>query len=116
MSMQFAGLIHYSYTFGPTSYHKQHCEYPIYLIPVSLSFAEQVQSLEKKAKLMDVTKYLEYLKQDRYIKLFVDEGVDGSLLWGMCHAEEDEFKDLGIENGFHRRKIKNKLEEYLQTL
>ena len=65
---------------------------------------------------MDVTKYLEYLKLDTYIKLFVSEGVDGSLLWEMCHAEEDELKDLGIENGFHRRKIKKKLDEYLQAL
>ena len=70
------------------------------------------QSLKEKAKLMDVSKYLKWLKLDLYIKLFEDEEVDGSLLWEMRYKD---LTDLGIGNSFHCRKIENRLTKYLRT-
>ena len=58
--------------------------------------------------------YLTHLKLGEYAELFEEEGVDGKMLWEMCHAEKDEFAYLGVSNPFHRRKIKTKLEEYLE--
>ena len=63
---------------------------------------------------INVTAYLTHLKLGEYVELFEEEGVDGKMLWEMCHAEEDELSDLGVSNAFHRRKIKTKLEKYLQ--
>ena len=74
------------------------------------------KALKEIATTMDVAKYLQHLKLEKYSKLFEEEDVTGKLLWQMCHAEEDELKDLGIGNAFHRRKIKGNLEDYLITL
>lgn len=74
------------------------------------------KDLKEVATAMDVTKYLQHLKLEKYIELFKEEGVDGELLWEMCHAEKDELEDLGVDNAFHRRKIKTKLKEYLRNL
>ena len=83
---------------------------------LSLLLVHTEAALKEIATTMDVAKYLQHLKLEKYAKLFEEEDVTGKLLWQMCHAEEDELKDLGIGNAFHRRKIKGNLEDYLITL
>lgn len=74
------------------------------------------KNLRDVAAQMNLTKYLTHIKLETYDELFKEEQVDGEMLWDMCHAEENELAALGIDNAFHRRKIKAKLEGYLKSL
>ena len=63
----------------------------------------------------DVTTYLQSLKlgkdADAYISLFEENEVDGDL---MFQLKEDEVKDLGVDNAFHRRKIVSKFKDFVK--
>ena len=63
------------------------------------------QQLERMANTLtvdDISEFLTKIKLGHYVQLFTDNDVDGRLLLKLT---DDDLKDLGVDNGFHRRKI-----------
>ena len=58
----------------------------------------------------DIRRYLQVIKLDEYIELFLENDIDGQLLFDLT---EVELKDIGIINAFHRKKIITKFRPYL---
>ena len=61
----------------------------------------------------DIRNFLKDIKLDNYTDLFMDNGVDGALLFSL---EVSDLEDMGITNGFHRRKVLTKFTQHLRTL
>ena len=61
----------------------------------------------------DITEFLKEIKLGYLVGLFCDNDVDGKLL---IELSDDDLKDLGVENGFHRRKIISKFETHVLEL
>ncbi len=59
----------------------------------------------------DVLRFLEEIKLGEYRELFEEEQVDGKLLHTLS---EGMLEEMGVTNGYHRRKIVSKFEGYLQ--
>lgn len=60
-----------------------------------------------------VEKFLHDIKLGDYAQLFKENDVDGSILFSL---QEGDLEDLGITNGFHRKKIIKKFEGYVKSL
>ena len=72
--------------------------------------------LEEKARTLtidDISEFLKGIKLAELAELFSENGVDGRLL---IQLKEDDLKDLGVVNGFSRRKIIIKFEAHLEEL
>ena len=61
----------------------------------------------------DITEFLEKIKLDHLVELFSDNSVDGGLL---MELSDGDLKDLGVDNGFHRRKIVSMFKKHLLEL
>ena len=61
----------------------------------------------------DITKFLKEIKLGDLVGLFCDNDVDGKLL---IELSDDDLEDLGVKNGFQRRKIISKFETHLLEL
>ena len=61
----------------------------------------------------DIAQYLRKIKLEHYVKLFTDNDVDGGLL---LELTDNDLKDLGVDNGFHRRKIIFKFRAHILEL
>ena len=61
----------------------------------------------------DVCTYLKSLKLGQYVELFMNNDVDGTLMWEMT---SEGLEALGVADPFHRCKIKAKFNDYLQQL
>ena len=74
------------------------------------------QQLEKMANTLmvdDIAEFLKNIRLGQYVQLFTDDDVDGRLLLKLT---DDDLKDLGVDNGFHRRKIISKFEGHTLEL
>ena len=60
----------------------------------------------------DIAEFLKKIKLG-HVQLFTDNDVDGRLLLKLT---DDDLKDLGVDNGFHRRKIISKFEAHILKL
>ena len=69
------------------------------------------KEIADKMTVGDVTRLLEDIKLSCYTDLFKENDVDGNLLFNLS---VEDLKDMGISNGFHRRKIVTKFEEHLK--
>ena len=60
-----------------------------------------------------IAEFLKKIKLGHYVQLFTDNYVDGRLLLKLT---DEDVKDLGVDNGFHRRKIIAKFEAHILEL
>ena len=58
-----------------------------------------------------VAQFLSKIGLKQYSQLFMENNVHGSLL---ITLDTDDLKDLGLSNGFHRRKIISEFARYLK--
>ena len=70
-----------------------------------------VKQLANKIEKEDVVKFLSNIKLEKYSQLFLENNVDGSLLFSLT---AEDLQDLGVENKFHQKKIVLKFREYLE--
>lgn len=61
----------------------------------------------------DISEFLKRIKLADLTELFSEKDVDGSLL---LMLEDKDLEDLGVSNGFSRRKIVSKFKAYLVEL
>ena len=61
----------------------------------------------------DIAEFLRKIKLEHYVQLFTDNDVDGGLLLKLT---DNDLKDLGVDNGFHRRKIISKFRAHILEL
>ena len=61
----------------------------------------------------DITEFLKKIKLGHLAGLFSDNDVNGGLL---IELSDDDLKDLGVENGFQRRKIISMFKKHLLEL
>ena len=83
-------------------------------LPINVPAGEQ--QLERMANTLTVDNIAEFLKKiklGQHVQLFTDNDVDGRLLLKLT---DDDLKDLGVVNSFHRRKIITKFEAHVLEL
>ena len=83
-------------------------------LPINVPAGEQ--QLERMANTLtvdDIAEFLIKIKLGQHVQLFTDNDVDGRLLLKLT---DDDLKDLGVDNGFHRRKIISKFEGHTLEL
>ena len=73
----------------------------------------QLKQMARTLAVHDVTEFLKEIKLGDLVGLFSDNDVDGKLL---IELSDGDLQDLGVKNGFHRRKIISKFETYLLEL
>ena len=61
----------------------------------------------------DIAEFLRKIKLECYVQLFTDNDVDGGLLLTLT---DNDLKDLGVDNGFYRRKIISKFRAHILEL
>ena len=80
-------------------------------LPINVSPGDQqLQWMANTLKVDDISEFLKKIKLGHYVQLFTDNDVDGRLLLKLT---DDDLKDLGVDNGFHRRKIITNFEVHL---
>ena len=67
----------------------------------------------EKLTVEDVARFLIKFKVEKYVKLFKENDIDGSLL---LECSDDELKELGISSGFECRKILTKFRQHLDAM
>ena len=78
-----------------------------------LADESQLKQMARKLSVHDVAEFLKEIKLGNLVKLFCDNDVDGKLLQELS---DDDLLDLGVKNGFQRRKIISKFETHLLEL
>ena len=74
---------------------------------------QQLQRMANRLTVDDISEFLTKIKLGHYVQLFTDNDVDGRLLLKLT---DDDLKDLGVDNGFHRRKIITKFEAHIELI
>ena len=74
---------------------------------------QQLQRMANRLTVDDISEFLTKIKLGHYVQLFTDNDVDGRLLLKLT---DDDLKDLGVDNGFHRRKIITMFEAHLELI
>ena len=76
-------------------------------------FQATPKELAEKVTKEGVEQFLHDIKLGNYAQLFKENDVDGAILISL---QEGDLEDLGITNGFHRKKIIKKFEAYVKSL
>ena len=75
--------------------------------------APQLESVANTLTVDDIAEFLKKIKLGHLAGLFSENDVNGALL---IELSDDDLKDLGIENGFQRRKIISMFKKHLLEL
>ena len=75
--------------------------------------APQLESVANTLTVDDIAEFLKKIKLGHLAGLFRENDVNGGLL---RELSDDDLKDLGIENGFQRRKIISRFNKHLLEL
>ena len=75
--------------------------------------APQLESVANTLTVVDITEFLKEIKLGHLAGLFSKNDVNGGLL---IELSDDDLKDLGVENGFQRRKIISMFKKHLLEL
>lgn len=73
----------------------------------------QLESLANTLTVDDITEFLKKIKLGHLAGLFSENDVNGGLL---IELSDDDLKDMGVENGFQRRKIISMFKKHLLEL
>ena len=58
-----------------------------------------------------VADYLRYLKLDQYVEKFLENEIDGNMMFDMT---SDMLEELGVDTNAHRMKIKGSFKQWLR--
>ena len=74
---------------------------------------QDIEAVAKSLTIENIGDFLDQIQLGEHIELFKNNGVDGPIL---SVLEPEDLKDMGIANGFHRKKIIQKFRSFLNDL
>ena len=74
-----------------------------------VNLSEIAKSVDKDG----IKKFLHHIKLSQYIELFLNNDIDGNMLVALS---QEDLKDLGVNNKFHRTKIIVQFQSYLEKI